>query len=219
MMTRTCIILSLCAGAACAKPAGPCSEREFAGGGKIPETVLTYEYDASGRIARTKQKITLAKEGETTERYSYDDRGRLSRKENNHGLTTVYELGPDGKVKAERQYAGKTTGKPVKTVTYGYDGKGRKISEESLTREGERTSKTYEYDASGRLAREREAPGENEGVTEHTYDPVGRLAKSVTRWPAQPPETVTYRYDGDGNLVEKVAGAIRTEYDWSCWKR
>lgn len=130
--------------------------------------IISYEYDALGRVTRQ----TDARGNDIL--YSYDALGRVSQR-NCEGTVTTYTYGTSGN--GNQQLVQQQTGD--RTIAYGYDTKGRMVSEtRSMTGE---TSVTFSY----------------------SYDSYGRLASKG--YPGN--VTVTYKYDHCGHLVGSQIGS------------
>ncbi|MCQ4209818.1 DNRLRE domain-containing protein [Streptomyces longispororuber] len=106
------------------------------------------------------------------------------------------------------------------TVDYGYFANGELKS--STERKGSGTlvsSHTYAYDANGNKAQDvaKKMNADNrasylESTTDYSYDPVGRLAKSVKTGTGA--STETYVHDDNANVVSQTVGGVSTTFDY-----
>jgi RHS repeat-associated protein len=189
-------------------------------------TLVTYTYDAVGRLARTDHG------NGTYTAYQYDQAGQLTRLTN---------FAPGGAVNSRFDYTYDTLGQrtgattPEGTWAYAYDAIGQLVSETrpdgkvvqyaydangnrtSVTLDGVTTTyvvnnmnqymsvggATYTYDADGNLTR----VADGAAVTTYTYNENGQLTGTAT-----PAGTWTYEYNALGQRVAAVRDGQRTAY-------
>lgn len=156
------------------------------------------EYDASGRVATTQDKLGTAS-------YSYDETGALAGVRYSEGYAVGYEYDVFGNVTALTYPDGSI-------VHYTYDALNRV---QSMTDTMGKT--TYGYDANGNLLQETRPDGTQ---TVNTYDAAGRKTSTVN---AKPDGSVisSYRYTYDllGQVIREDAysaadGSLVREFEY-----
>jgi YD repeat-containing protein len=105
---------------------------------------------------------------------------------------------------------------PPTSQTFAYDPVGNRTSNGSLSNAGNQLTEdaqfTYEYDANGNQTKKTNKTTNN--FSQYTYDAENRLVK-VEEFAAgnpTPVATSTYRYDGLGRRIEKVANGQTKRY-------
>ncbi|MBE0417942.1 MAG: RHS repeat protein, partial [Coriobacteriia bacterium] len=167
----------------------------------------TYEYAAGGEVVREASPMGA-------ERYrAYDARGNLVREQDADGGVTTHAYDSNDDLVCETDARGSS-------IYRTYDPPGTLVAEERvLNAAGERSSRTWTYDAAGRVTREEAAIGPSETPAVTTY---GDFAASgeprevnqvgVKMSASGQPQTLTERrtYDAFGNLVgrENAAGEV-----------
>ena len=163
--------------------------------------LTAYVYDDANNLVRTEFANGVV---ETRE---YDDLNRLVTLENKLGDTVIsgyqYELNAAGHRLSVTEASGRQVG-------YTYDDLYR-LTEENINN-GERTI-SYTYDNVGnRLTRDDSA----EGVSSYTYDGNDRLLTETLTRDGAVVDDITYSYDDNGNLTERVKnGSETTTYVWN----
>ncbi len=173
-----------------------------------------YTYNKDGSVA------TRVDAGGTTTSYAYDDLGRLTTI-TYPGATVSFQYDVSGNMVGMTDTTGVTsftydslnrlktvTDANGKSVTYGYDEVGNRIS---MTYPGSRTV-SYQYDSRNMLTMVTDWLG---GVTSYAYDDAGYLARAD-----YPNGTyTTYAYDGAGRLTglttRKTGGAVICSYTYT----
>ncbi len=162
--------------------------------------VTRYTYDAAGN------RETIVYANGVTTRFTYDALQRLTRVETRNAANAVvsaydYTLGPTGnRTRVVEGHSGRT-------VDYTYDALYR-LTREQITdaHNGNRTI-AYTYDPVGnRLTRTDSV----DGHTAYEYDENDRLVRE---------NDVTYTYDRNGNLRERIDGGQRTTYTFDTRNR
>ena len=178
---------------------------------KSGATTYTYAYDARGNI-------TSVSDGQSTTTYAYDSFDQLVRENNQAaGKTWTYAYDDGGNIQSKTEYAYTTgaLGAAVRTVAYGYDSDGKRITKTvngttynyhylgdqlvELTWGGNKLH--FTYDSTGPLS-------VNYNGTEYFYvknaqgDVTGLVSASGTR-------VVTYTYDAWGNPLS-TTGSLAT---------
>jgi RHS repeat-associated protein len=177
---------------------------------------LDYHYDAAGRL----ESMTDETSAEIV-RYIYDASGRLQRKNLGNGVYTLYEYDAASQPTSLINY--KPDSSVLSQFVYTYDTRGRRTSMTANYGIGDpRTSGRwdYSYDAVGQLTAWTGPDGRH---VEYRYDPLGNRITvndtgAVTSYTtnklnqyAQVGE-VTYQYDMDGNLTQRVSSSGATIY-------
>lgn len=159
----------------------------------------------------------------TTVRHRYDARGRLVATVREHGgaagVTTTFAYDAEGRLASERTGTGGGLGHHV---IHTYDARGLKtrscvIHEVGMLAVVPNNGCThYEYDARGRLARERwesafggssMSPGVEIAYVE---DAAGRVVEETRSSQGRAQSRHTYRYDAKGRLIEEAFDALHT---------
>gem|GEM_PF-2827531 len=169
------------------------------------ESVVTYEYNAQGNLARVIMPDPRDDAQTVAFTYAYDSLNRM-----------VRSTRPDN---------------PANGVSYAYTGQSRTVQEETADDSG--ASRTEVYDAFGRLVELREYnPDAQTAITRYSYDANDNLARIVDadgnvtelehNWIGnriaitRAGRTWRYAYDSNGNLVESISpmpeGAALDDY-------
>jgi RHS repeat-associated protein len=150
----------------------------------------TYVYDTAGRLAGT-----INPNG-TTAAYGYDAASRLTGLANRKSDDTVissyaYTLDPLGNHLQVTQTEPLSSPLPLtKNIAYTYDTENRLVSAGPTP---------FTYDYNGNML--------TKGSDTFAYDPANRLSSSTIGGVSS-----TYRYDGTGNRLERVAGGVTTRF-------
>lgn len=198
-----------------------------------PVRVVSHHYNAHGRLARTRWRLTNGKLVLTIV-YAHDRRGNVASKTtvypngsryknsyryNRHGVTLARESGESGTMSTRRFRYRKGR---IHRDTFDRDGNGT-IDERTR----------YHYDKQGRLSRKLMTPTSSKYARQRTdirYNAAGQVVEIRTThiWPKRPGWTgvrrlLRYQYDKAGNLVvaeRRVTPAtavnVRWLYDYSC---
>jgi len=150
-----------------------------------------YEYDLAGNLV----KKTYADNSHVA--YTYDAQNRLIEKIDAKGQKTTYAYDAQGLLVTNLFYNAAQT--LVKTVTYGYDAKGRMTSWDDGTYSG-----TYGYDEPNRIMTATVNYGAFSKSYTYRYDLAGR--KTSFTYPSPTPQhsdapTLSFSYDVQGHLV------------------
>lgn len=195
--------------------------------------VTAYAYDAEGDLASVTSpsgavesfvrdpagRVTAVTDsaGKTTH-YNWDELGNLVEKsyEDPGAQPVVYAYDAEGRVTSRSDAAG--------DATYAYDEEGNPVAEAAATTQSDgrrqTASRTFSYNADGRLASFSEVVEENDGSkAEHasetySWDVAGNRI-SLDRQ-GDRPEHIEFRYDEDNRLIESdssVAGRTTYAYD------
>ncbi len=156
--------------------------------------VTTYSYDANGDTLETKMTNAALSDPVTDTRATFDHLGRQLTKTDNADtsspITTTYTYNAAGQQMS-------TTDSSNKTTSSRYDALGRVVS---LTNP-DTTVTTTTYDAAG----EKLTLANSAGTTIDTYDPLGRVSAEQAKDATGAVQgTITYTYDADGNVTQKV---------------
>ena len=195
------------------------------GTGVPTTTARTLGYDADGRITSVSSPA-----GATT--YSYDDRGNLLASQGPTG-TASYAYNGDGTLASRTDAAGTasfsyngddqlaTVTDPVtgRTIDYGYNASGQLATvADSLV--ASRISRTYSYDALGRLAADNLTQNVGSGLPPRTllgnsygYDNDDLITSKASTVKGTS-TTDSYAYDGLGRLTSWNSGSTTTRYTW-----
>ena len=163
--------------------------------------LTAYTYDDANNLVRTEFGNGVV---ETRE---YDELNRLVSLENKLGDTVIsgyrYELNAAGHRLSVTEASGQQ-------VSYSYDDLYR-LTEENINN-GQRTI-SYTYDNVGnRLTRDDSA----EGVSAYTYDDNDRLLTETLTKDSATIDSIVYRYDDNGNMVERIKNnSETTTYVWN----
>jgi YD repeat-containing protein len=182
---------------------------------------------APGRLTRVEIETDLGHgvRGKTTLRHLYDERGRLVATTRAHGagvaVTTTYGYDAAGRLASERIDTGGGLGSET---TYDYDAHGWKTRACTVHNVGmltvviPDTCTHYEYDAKGRVTRERtEMMGRSGTIAAssgveigYVEDSAGRVVEETRSSGGQAQSRHTYRYDATGHLLEEVFDVLQT---------
>lgn len=197
--------------------------------------ILNYNYNESGRLSKfidtegqtisyeynDRNLVSLLKiRDETTFTFFYDKKDRISSITYPNGIKGTWRYGPNGRI-AAISYTNKK-GKTVIGWHYTYDAAGNLI--ETHSSGGEKI--LYEYDESDQLLEEKSLSG----TIHYSYLPGGNRSKCIRN-----AETVMYqynisdqlikagdenfKYDANGNLVERQSPSGTTRYVWNSENR
>ena len=145
--------------------------------------ITTYRYDSLGRLTRA------ICDGHSYE-YEYNENGQLKEKRSSGKRLLSYEYDKAGQITAMTDPAGVTT-------CYEYDLLGRT----SRIHSNQGMEAQYRYD---RLNRPEQITYGNGIVTYYQYDADGNVKLLETKLKEETLLSYTYRYDGNGNRIEKV---------------
>jgi RHS repeat-associated protein len=177
----------------------------------------SYTYDSAGRLDKLTDGL-----GQLIVDYDYDAvTGRLQKETNGNGTYTTYEYDAAGQITKLGNYA------PNQSVTsqfeYTYDNLGQKTQVKSLD-----GTWTYGYDAIGQLTRgvftSTNTNIANQDLT-YEYDAAGNRVRTIVNGVTESVTTnnlnqytqsgdTAYRYDADGNLIEKQVGSQLWKYSY-----
>lgn len=191
---------------------------------------IKFEYDGNGNKTSQKEFISSTEDRYTVYKYDYDSLGNLKQEEGwiqndqQRGyFKKMYEKDYAGNLKVFKEWNGssyntitfeydhrnrlKTKTEPygtstTKVTTYGYDKRGNMTSE-SLTKQGEVSERTYEYDGVGNLIRNTDALG---NTTRYVYDKNGNRIKEI--------DPRYYSIAGETANPKIVNTAPRIEYEY-----
>ena len=183
---------------------------------------LNYHYDDIGRLER----ITDESAAEIVH-YYYDPAGRLEKKVLANGVYTLYSYDPAGQLLS--LYNHKSDDTILSGFDYTYDSRGRRIS--MITTYGDPVdfrndyegTWLYEYDNLGQLTAWTDP---NDRRVDYVYDALGnRITETdesvVTAYTTNKMNqytqvgNVTYVYDSDGNMTQKITSEGTTIYTYS----
>jgi RHS repeat-associated protein len=106
---------------------------------------------------------------------------------------------------------GQFSGTPNVTQDFEYDGNAR-LTREQRTSQGNTTDTRYEYDAAGNRSKKTVTTAAGAEITTYGYDNADRLTSESTTLPAGGSRTVSYTWDGNGNLASKTEAGKVTLY-------
>ncbi len=167
------------------------------------EYATTYEYDYTGNIT-TELSAKDKEQGYTyTSKYATDFSGNVLSKTSDSDVTTEFAYDFLGRKISSTDPMGNTT-------NFTYDDLNRLIKEEIPLINNEYSTKYYEYDSKGNMAKQSissNSPGEAQVYrdTEFEYDERDRLIKVASNDDGQDYYT-EYDYDGVGNLTSMATG-------------
>ncbi len=179
----------------------------------------TYEYDNAGN--QTKKTETGSGNNKVTE-YAYDSLNRLSEVTESDGTRIEYGFDEWGNITEKAYYhpegyvfeSGEVSisGVTEHTVSYSYDAANRLLSEtESVTGSGNFTgTRTYAYDDAGNLTSKVTSGDYGAKSESYVYNALGKLIKYLE----DGEEKASYRYNGNGQRVEKTVDGVKTKYYW-----
>ena len=178
-----------------------------------------YEYDRAGN--QTKKTETGNGEAKVTE-YAYDSLNRLSEVTEDDGTRIEYSFDAWGNIteKAYRHPEGyvfesgdvSISGVAEHTVSYSYDEANRLLSEtETVTGSADFSGvRTYVYDDAGNLTSKITSGDYGAKSESYVYDAFGKLIKYLENGE----EKASYKYNGNGQRVEKTVNGAKTKYYW-----
>ena len=170
--------------------------------------ITQYVYDDNHRLT------SLTNPFSQTTGFVYDDAGRMTRQNNANGTYAVYQYDDADNLEELTHY--KSNGDTLAFFVYTYDDIGYRTSMRDL-----QGLHTYQYDAAGRLTHVTYANGDTE---DYTYDGAGNRTMLVkngtdtTLYGYDAADRIlfaggtAFRFDGNGNMVEKVEGGDTTRY-------
>lgn len=164
------------------EPNGRLQQITHTNGRNVILAEYTYQYRADGLIEAVRERSGT---GEFKRSYEYDVVGRLIKASGPHGQQQSYDYDPVG-----NRVTAAASGQPPETYAYDWVGRLTAVN-----------GKPAEHDGAGNLTSMQLA-----GTTlkyRHTQD--GQLAEVLGGKAA-------YRYDGDGNLIARKAGALETTF-------
>ena len=159
------------------------------------DKVTEYAYDSLNRLSE------VTEDDGTRIEYSFDEWGNIAEKTYHHPSDYVFELGETA-----------ISGISEHTVSYVYDEANRLLSEtESVTGSADFSGvRTYAYDDAGNLTG-RTTSGDYGAKSEsYVYDAFGKLIKYLENGE----EKASYKYNGNGQRVEKTVNGAKTKYYW-----
>lgn len=176
---------------------------------------VTYAYDEEGNLTG----VTTA---EGTYVYDYDEENRPVALSRPDGTATAYAYDSEGQLVRLTHTA--ADGTVLSSFEYAYDEEGNPVAEAAATTQSDgcrqTASRTFSYNADGRLASFSEVVEEDEGSkAEHAseaygWDAAGNRTSLDRR--GDRPEHIEFRYDEDNRLIESdssVAGRTTYAYD------
>jgi len=169
-----------------------------------------YAYDALGR------PVSLVRSDDIKTTYVYDENGNLTELKNTAGDGTVisafsYEYDALGHIVKEAE-TGSVGGMVTRTFDYNQSGELVTFGESS---DAGKVKYEYSYDKTGnRMSQKKTGAGENETIV-YLYDQAGRLASETSSLTGK----TSYKYDKDGNLIEKSGADTQTTYEYTVENR
>lgn len=185
---------------------------------QTPGGTTRYSYDGVGRLT------TLTDAAGQSYRYSFDSAGRLASIAFPSGATESYSYNGAGRLAGVEV---KQQNQSLLGESYSYDAAGRLVT---ITA-GDGAVTSYRYDRASRLLEERYQPAQGAAVVQsYSYNPAGDL---LTQSDGDTTRSFTYdvdhrllsdgvasyRYDGNGNLLEVSGGPHAARYQWSALGR
>jgi RHS repeat-associated protein len=183
----------------------------------LSSRTTSYTYDSAGRL----DKLTDGS-GQLIVDYDYDAvTGRLQKETNGNGTYTTYEYDAAGQITKLGNYASNQSA--TSQFEYTYDNLGQKTQVKSLD-----GTWTYGYDAIGQLTRgvftSTNSNIANQDLT-YEYDAAGNRVRTIANGVTEAVTTnnlnqytqagdTAYRYDADGNLIEKQTGSQLWKYSY-----
>jgi RHS repeat-associated protein len=107
--------------------------------------------------------------------------------------------------------SGQFTGTPAGSDAYEYDGNAR-LTRETRTQESATTDTQYQYDAAGNRSRKTVTTAAGTETTSYSYDAADRLTQEQTSLAGGGSTSITYQWDGNGNLRAKSEPGKTTLY-------
>lgn len=169
------------------------------GSSAVTRTLVTYGYDAQGRLASV--ATSLAGDGTAsattyTTSYTYNTQGEIASVAQSDGSLTSYAYDTQGRVTTITVGTGLTASKT--TFAYGLSGYSGDMATTLTDADG--NVWTYAYDAEDRLAY----------VQSPKFSATYRTADDQP----QSSDLITYKYDASGNLLTKYASGITATYNY-----
>jgi len=173
--------------------------------------VTTYQYDLLNRLVRITDPFSQV----TT--YEYDKAGGRVRTNYPNAVFTTYTYNSVGKLSSLANWH--SNGTLISSYSYTYDNVGNRVS----VAEANVGITTYQYDPLYRLLNATYPSG---NIVEYTYDGVGnRLTQTINKtditsytydsdYRLLSTGSVSYSYEGNGNLIRKVDGSNVTYYEY-----
>ena len=188
---------------------------EYDGAGR-PNLVQDGNVKASFNYSPDGGQSALITDGANSSRIDYDKTGRPIKKVDPAGQTTEYEYDRLGLLKSIKSSSG--------ILSYEHDSDGR-LTKITRTVGSTSTSRSLKYDAKGSLVESVFEDGTTEaftyddlGTVTSMRDPVGNVysyrynAKGEVESVTSPYGEQTFKYDGEGRLVEKMDSAEGTRH-------
>ncbi len=172
-------------------------------------TSTTYTYDPASQVTNILHQLTATSTPVNKADYVYNNVGNRTSLTDRRG---VQAFGYDS---LDRLTSATHPVLPT-SQTFAYDPVGNRTTNGSLVNANNQLTENaqflYEYDATGNQTKKTIKTSGN--FTQYTYDAENRLiqVETVTVGNPTPTSTATYRYDGLGRRIEKVANGQTTRY-------
>jgi YD repeat-containing protein len=172
-------------------------------------TQTTYQYDPASQVTQILHQLTATNSQINKADYAYNNVGNRTSLTDRRGAQTFGYDTLDRLTSASHPLL-------LDPQTFAYDPVGNRTTNSSVTNVGNQLTAdanfTYQYDENGNLTRKTLLATGN--YMQYTYDAENRLiqVQEFTAGNPSPVTTSTYRYDGLGRRIEKVANGQTKRY-------